>query len=62
MTDDMIRDMVVEKTIHTRLREKLLRDPDLTLEKTLTVADTFERALHEAAVMSGSRVLRLWPS
>ena len=53
MTDDMIRDMVVEKTIHTRLREKLLQDPDLTLERTLTVADAFERALREAAVMSG---------
>ena len=53
MADDMIRDMVVEKTIHGRLREKLLQDPDLTLEKTLTVADAFERALREAAVMTG---------
>ena len=53
MADDMIRDMVVEKTIHSRLREKLLQDPGLTLDKTLTVADAFERALREAAVMTG---------
>ena len=53
MTDDMIRDMVVEKTIHTRLRKRLLQDQDLTLEKTLTVTDAFECALHEAAVISG---------
>ena len=53
MTDGMIRDMVVEKTIHTRLRKKLLQDPELTLEKTLTVVDAFKRALHEAVAMSG---------
>ena len=53
MTDDMIRDMVVEKTTHPRLREKLLQDPDLTLDRALAAADAFERALREAAVMSG---------
>lgn len=49
----MIRHAVVEKIIHPRLREKLLQDPDLNFEKVLTRAEAFERALREAAVMTG---------
>ena len=55
MTDDMIRDMVVEKTTHPRLREKLLQDSELTLDRTLAAAEAYERAFRESAVMSGQQ-------
>ena len=56
MADDIIRDMVVGKAVHQRLREKLLQDPELTLDRTPSVADAFERALRESAVMSGQQL------
>ncbi|KAF0305665.1 hypothetical protein FJT64_022749 [Amphibalanus amphitrite] len=37
MESELIRDVVVEKTPHQRLRERLLQDRDLTLDKVLSV-------------------------
>ena len=52
MTDELIRDVVVEKTVHPRLRERFLLDKDLTLEKVLQMGEAFERSLREAAAMA----------
>ncbi|KAF0313959.1 uncharacterized protein FJT64_015540 [Amphibalanus amphitrite] len=52
ITDELIRDVVVEKTVHPRLRERFLQDKDLTLEKVLVMAEAFERSLREAAAMA----------
>ena len=52
MEDDLIRDVVVEKTSHPKLRERLLQDKDLTLDKVLTTAEAYERAVRESEVMA----------
>ncbi|XP_043206121.1 uncharacterized protein K02A2.6-like [Amphibalanus amphitrite] len=52
MESELIRDVVVEKTPHQRLRERLLQDRDLTLDKVLSVAGTYEDSLREAAAIS----------
>ncbi|XP_043229817.1 uncharacterized protein K02A2.6-like, partial [Amphibalanus amphitrite] len=52
MESELIRDVVVEKTPHQRLRERLLQDRDLTLDKVLSVAETYEDSLREAAAIS----------
>ena len=52
MEAELIRDVVVEKTPHTRLRELLLQDRELTLEKVLSVAECYEDSLREAAAIA----------
>ncbi|KAF0304321.1 uncharacterized protein FJT64_023854 [Amphibalanus amphitrite] len=52
MESELIRDVVVEKTPHQRLRERLLQDRDLTLDKVLSIAETYEDSLREAAAIS----------
>ena len=52
MESDLIRDVVVEKTPHQRLRERFLQDQDLTLEKVLNLAESYENAQREAAVIA----------
>ena len=34
--DDMTHDQIIEQCLSPRLRPQLLREPDLTLEKTMT--------------------------
>ena len=38
MEDELIRDVVIEKTIHPKLRERLLQDRELTLDKVPSMA------------------------
>ncbi|XP_043216447.1 uncharacterized protein K02A2.6-like [Amphibalanus amphitrite] len=55
--DEFIRDQVIEKTASSKLRQRLLMEGSgLTLEKTLTLADTLESAEREAKVMEGPAV------
>ena len=53
MSDDIIRDQVVEATVHPELRERFLRDRALTLDRVLEVAEAFERSRREASAMAG---------
>lgn len=39
LTDDMIRDQIVEKTCTPRILERLLLETDLTLQKAITIAE-----------------------
>ena len=43
MEEEMIRDQVVEKTVHHSLRQRLLQEQDLDLEKLLRVAAAYEQ-------------------
>ena len=40
--DDMIHDQIIEQCLSTRLRRRLLREPYLTLEKTMAIGRSFE--------------------
>ena len=51
MADEMIRDQVVEATIHDRLRERFLQDSKLTLASVLAVSEAYERSKQEARSM-----------
>lgn len=51
LTDDMIRDQIVEKTCTPRIRERLLLETDLTLQKAITIAGQLESAVAEAKAM-----------
>ena len=51
MTEDFVRDQVVEKALSSRLRQRLLTEPELTLDKVLTLAETLESAEREAREM-----------
>ncbi|KAF0292106.1 uncharacterized protein FJT64_009868 [Amphibalanus amphitrite] len=53
MTDAMIRDQVVEATVHPILRERFLQDKGLTLDRVLEIAEAFERSRREATAMAG---------
>ena len=51
-SDEFIRDQLIEKTTSSKLRQRLLMEgSDLTLEKSLTIADTLEAAEREAREM-----------
>lgn len=52
VTDDMIRDQLVEKTNSTRIRERLLLENELTLQKAITLASQIETVLAEAQAMT----------
>ena len=47
--DDMIRDQIIEQCLSTRLRRRLLREPDLTLEKTMAIGRSFEASERQAS-------------
>lgn len=48
LTDDMIRDQLIEKTTSGYLRERLLLEESLTLSKALTIAKQHDQATNEA--------------
>ena len=45
----MIRDQIIEQCLSTRLRQRLLREPDLTLEKTMAIGRSFEASERQAS-------------
>ncbi|XP_070537506.1 uncharacterized protein [Ptychodera flava] len=52
LADEMVRDQLIEKTNSTRVRERLLMEPDtLTLEKAVTLAEQIESALADSHVI-----------
>lgn len=56
-TDEMIRDQLIEHLNNPSIRERLLLEPDLTLDKALTIAIQVESAVHQAkAIVSDSSV------
>lgn len=52
MEDEMLRDQIVEKTNSARIRERLLMEEDLKLDKTLDVARRTEAAIADAKTIS----------
>ncbi len=52
MEHEMVRDQIVEKTCMPRIRERLLLEPELTLEKSLTIARQIEAAVADAKVIA----------
>jgi len=51
----MIRDQLVEKTSSARIRERLLLEDKLTLEKAMAIAAQIENAVAEAKIIASSR-------
>ncbi len=47
----MIRDQVIEQCLSSRLRRRLLREPELTLEKTIEIGRSFEASERQASQM-----------
>lgn len=46
--NEMLRDQIVEKTCMSHIRERLLLEPELTLDKALTLARNIETAMADA--------------
>ena len=51
MTDEMIRDQLIEKTNQTKIRERLLMEEDLTLSNAVTLARSIEDAQRESKLL-----------
>lgn len=49
--DDVIRDQLVEKCLSGKLRRRLLREPELTLEKSIQIAKLFQASDRQASQM-----------
>lgn len=54
LADDMIRDQLIERTVEPRIRERLLLEPELTLETALTLAKQVESAIKESQCMNNA--------
>uniref|UniRef100_A0A3B3WSA7 CCHC-type domain-containing protein n=1 Tax=Poecilia mexicana TaxID=48701 RepID=A0A3B3WSA7_9TELE len=52
MEDQMLRDQLIEGVANTRIRDRLLLEPDLTLAKATTLALQIESGLRDANVLS----------
>uniref|UniRef100_A0A096LWH5 CCHC-type domain-containing protein n=1 Tax=Poecilia formosa TaxID=48698 RepID=A0A096LWH5_POEFO len=53
-TEEMIRDQLVEHIFNSRIRERLLLEPDLTLDKTVTLAAQMESAAYQAKALTAN--------
>ena len=54
LTDELIRDQVVECTTHRCLRERFLQVFKLTLESVLSQGEAYEASQRQAKMMTGS--------
>ncbi|XP_026202834.1 uncharacterized protein LOC113153427 [Anabas testudineus] len=54
MEDQMVRDQLIERVDNTRIRDRLLLEPDLTLAKAATLALQIETGIRDAAVIADS--------
>ena len=52
---EMIGDQIVEKTTMPKIRERLLMEADLTLEKTLEIARSIESAVRESKILGNAQ-------
>ncbi|PIK33917.1 hypothetical protein BSL78_29263 [Apostichopus japonicus] len=52
LQQEMLRDQIVEKCLNNRLRERLLLEPKLTLNKTLEISRQIEGAMRESKAIS----------
>ena len=52
---EMIRDQIVEKTTMPKIRERLLMESELTLEKTLEIARSIESAVRESKILGNAQ-------
>ena len=59
--EEFIRDQVVEKTTSTTLRQRLLIEDGLILDKTLRMAESVETAAREARAMQSQSAQRAGP-
>ncbi len=50
----MLRDQLVENVSSHRIRERLLLESELTLEKAITIATQIEAAGEQAKLLSGN--------
>ena len=58
LTDEFIRDHLIEKTLSARVRERLLLEPDsLTLDRAVELAVQVEGALRDAGRLASSSLL-----
>ncbi|KAI2660383.1 Transposon Ty3-G Gag-Pol polyprotein [Labeo rohita] len=53
--DEMLRDQLVENVSSHRIRERLLLESELTLDKAITIASQIEAAGEQAKFLSGNR-------
>jgi len=53
-TDEMIRDNIIENWLSPRIRERLLLDTDLTLDRAVMTASQIESAADQAKSISNS--------
>lgn len=51
-TDEMIRDQLIEHVINPSIRERLLLEPDLSLDKAVTIATQVESAVQQATTIT----------
>ena len=53
--DEMLRDQLIEYVTNANIREKLLLEPNLTLDKAMTIATQIESAAAQAKCMAGDK-------
>lgn len=53
--DEMLRDQLIQYVTNAHIREKLLLEPNLTLDRAITIATQIESAAEQAKRMAGDR-------